>query len=148
MFDTIILRCSQSNCLLKWLYHDPCSDWSICRKQSTYFLFTVCFQEFWTDSINQIRTKMTIEPLSFLLLILLWPANMYRTHKGKQYKLCPFLYVLLAIHQNIRVFFLNASKGILGFKFGTFLAIANHTFMFFVCILVFKGIVNKCTLPC
>ena len=26
MFDTIILRCSQANCLLKWLYHDPCSD--------------------------------------------------------------------------------------------------------------------------
>ena len=26
MFDTIILRCSQANTLLKWLFHDPCSD--------------------------------------------------------------------------------------------------------------------------
>ena len=26
MFDTTILRCTQANTLLKWLYHDPCND--------------------------------------------------------------------------------------------------------------------------
>ena len=26
VFDTIILQCSQANTLLKWLYHDPCSE--------------------------------------------------------------------------------------------------------------------------
>ena len=48
-----------------------------------------------TESINQIRTEMTIETVSFLLFILFWPEKMNHTHKDSGFSF-------------------HASKGILG----------------------------------